>query len=150
MQEQNPDRFPPHSRNQLPLDRLLGDQSHGPTCLPLGRFGAHHGDNALLLIGVQDLCRARALLLIQGAVEASLLVAMPQSTNCLRSQLHQFGDLGRTGMLSQLQERQRPKDHPDLLHSSLYQFPQFLLVLFCDLNPQSMGDPCFEYASKQF
>jgi hypothetical protein len=121
----------------LPLDRLLSQQSHGPTCLTLWRLGTHHGDDALLLIGVKDLCRAGALFLIQGAFEAGLLVTMPQSPNCLWSQLHRFSDLWRTGMLGQLQERQRPQDDPNLLHSTFDQFPQFLLIFLGDVNPQS-------------
>lgn len=137
MEQQNPDRFSPHPGDQFPLDRLLGDQSHGPACLTFWRIAAHHGDDALLLIGVQDLCGARPLLFIEGAVQAGLLIAMAQPPNRLRGQLHHSGDLGRTGMLRQLQERQRPKDDADLLHSALHQLPQFLLILLCDIDLQS-------------
>ena len=64
VQQQNPDRFSPHAGHHFPLDRLLGDQSHSPTCLTYWRTAAHHGDDALLLIGVQNLCGARTLLFI--------------------------------------------------------------------------------------
>jgi hypothetical protein len=110
VQQQNPDGFPTHSRHQLPFNRLLRHQSHGPTCLALGWTAAYHGDNVLLLMGIQHLCRAVTLFLIQRTAQAGPLVAMAQPPDCLRGQLHHFVDLGRTGMLSQLQERQCPED----------------------------------------
>jgi len=60
VQQQDPDRFPPNTGDQLPLDRLLGCQSHRATRLALWRFGAYHGDDALLLTGIKNFCRAGA------------------------------------------------------------------------------------------
>jgi len=42
------DGFAACPRNQLALNRFLGDQAHGPSRLTFGRVAAHHGDNALL------------------------------------------------------------------------------------------------------
>jgi hypothetical protein len=84
VQQQNPDGFPTHSRHQLPFNRLLRHQSHGPTCLALGWPAAYHGDDVLLLMGIQHLCRAVTLFLIPLTAQAGPMVAMAEPPDCLR------------------------------------------------------------------
>jgi hypothetical protein len=41
------------------------NQPHGPSCPAFGRVASYHGDNALLLTGIEHSRRARALFLTQ-------------------------------------------------------------------------------------
>jgi hypothetical protein len=63
------------------------------------------------------------------AVGAGLLTAMPNRRIACWSRLHHFGDLGRTGVHSELQERQCHEHDPNLLHSALDQLPQVAIVV---------------------
>ncbi|MGH9455114.1 MAG: hypothetical protein ACRD2O_14215, partial [Terriglobia bacterium] len=45
--EQDPDCLSSHFRRQLAFHGLLGNQTHGPAAIALGRIAANHGDDAL-------------------------------------------------------------------------------------------------------
>src|SRR5215471_10261283 len=81
VEQQNPDGLPTHLRYQFPLHRLLGHQSNRPTRLPLWRIAAHHGDDSLFLVRVQDFGRTGPLFFIESAIQAGLLIAMAESPN---------------------------------------------------------------------
>jgi hypothetical protein len=86
VEQQNPNGLSSDSRNQFPLHRFLGYQSHGPSGKTRWRIAAYHGDNALLLAVLQQSGRSRPLLLIERALEAPLPVAMADLPNGLWSQ----------------------------------------------------------------
>ncbi len=136
MEQQNPDGLPSYVRHQLALHRFFGHQAHGPAGTTLGRIAAHHGNDPLFLVGVQHFSRTGPLLLIEGTIQAGLLITMTEPTDGLWGEWDHLGDLRRAGLLSQLQECQGPQDHPDLLHSTLQQSSQFLLILLGDADLQ--------------
>src|ERR1022692_4768900 len=94
------------------------NQPDRPAGAPCGRVGAHHGDDPLSLVVVQHCGGAGALLLVEGALQSDLLVAVAESPNGLRSQRDRFSDLGSTDVLSQLQQRQGAQNHADLLYAA--------------------------------
>src|ERR1700692_2810133 len=103
VKEQYPDRFSSHSRNQSSFHGFLRHQSHGPAGAGLGRITANHDDIALPLAVLQNRGRARAVLLIKSALESSLLVAMADLANGLRSQRNHAGNARRTEASGELQ-----------------------------------------------
>src|SRR5215831_9544409 len=74
VEEQNPDGFPSHAWNQLPLDGLLGHQAYGPTGTALGWVAANHSNDSLLLAIVQDSLRTRPLPIVKRRFQAALLI----------------------------------------------------------------------------
>src|SRR5450631_3520716 len=52
--QQNPDGLSAHAGNKFALDDFFGQQPHRPARPPLWRRRADHGDNALLLLLVQN------------------------------------------------------------------------------------------------
>src|SRR4051794_522671 len=63
---------------------------NSPACIAFRWSTAYHCNDPLLLAVLEQLRRSRSLLVIQGACEASLLVAMGKLTNRLRSQRNEF------------------------------------------------------------
>lgn len=74
--EQHPDCFSARLGNQLPLDRLLGDQAHGPTRPPLRRLAADHGHDALFLGVVQQWLGTGPLPVVESAVQTPAVVTV--------------------------------------------------------------------------
>jgi len=103
VKQQNPYGLSPYSGNQFPFDRLLGHQTHGPTCVARWRIAAYHGNDALLLVAIQHFGRSGTWSLIESALQTGLLVTMPEPPDRLRRQRDHFGDLGRNGSFGQLQ-----------------------------------------------
>jgi hypothetical protein len=136
VEQQNTDGFSPYIRHQFPFHRLFGYQPYSPTGMALGGIAAHHRNDALFLVRVEDFGRTGTLLLIQSTIQPALLVTMAQPPNRLRREGDQLGDLRRAGAFSQLQQRQRPQDDAYLLHAAFQQFAQLLLVFFGDIDIQ--------------
>jgi hypothetical protein len=99
-------------------------------------MAAYHGDNPLFLVGVQDFGGTGPLFFIESAIQADHLIAMAESSNCLRSERYHLGDLRGTGVLGQLQKGQGAQYHANLLHPTLQQCSQFLLILFGNIDIQ--------------
>jgi hypothetical protein len=93
--QQNPDCLSAHLGNQLPFDRLLGDQADGPTGASFRRFAADHGDDTLLLGAVEDLLCPRSLLRVDGGTQAVVHVAMGDLADRLGRKGKRLGDLRR-------------------------------------------------------
>ena len=74
------------------------------------------------------------LLFIKRPFQAAFLVAMADLANGLRGQRHHAGNPRRTDAFGQLQQRHGPQDDPHLLNAAAQQLPQFLLVLWCDID----------------
>src|SRR5665213_1189125 len=136
VEQQNPNALSSYSRNQFPLHRFLGHQTHGPSGKTLRRIAADHGDNALLLAVVKQPGRPGPLLFIKRAFKAPLPVAMADLPNRLRSQRQNASYMRRADPFSQLQERDRPQHHTHLLHTAAQQRLQLFLVLLCDFDMQ--------------
>ena len=132
MQQQDSDGLSSHVRHQFPFDRFLGHQPNGPAGAALGRIGADHGDDALLLTAVEHLGGSRTLFFIKRTIQSSLTVAVTEPANCLRSEWNRFRDLRSADALGKLQQRQRPQNHADLLDAAFDEAPQLALVLLGD------------------
>jgi len=127
--QQHPDCFAPHLRDQLSLDRLLGDQAHGPTSLPSRWIATHHGDHALLFRSIQEFLRAASGTLIKGLLQSALLVSMGDAPNSLGRQVNDPGDYGSSQFRGQLLQGNRPEHDPDLLNPGAQDLPNSLLIL---------------------
>ena len=136
MEEQNPDSFSSHSRNQAPLHGFLGDKSHGPPGTALRRVAADHSDNTLFPAVLQHSGRTRPLLLIKRAFEAPFLIAVGDPPDGLRCQGYNAGNTRRADSFGHLQQRHRPQDDAHLLNTANQQLLQVLLVFPCDFDMQ--------------
>src|SRR5262249_4190930 len=103
VEQQNSDGLSSHVRNQFAFHRFFGYEADCPTGAAFGRIGTHHSDDSLLLIAVEHLGGAGALLLIERALQSYFLVAVAESANRLRREWNGFGDLRRADVLRQLQ-----------------------------------------------
>src|SRR5271157_394938 len=99
VEQQNPNRLPSYLWHQFTLHRFLRHQADRPAGTTFWRIAADHRDDPLFLVGVQYLGRARPLLLVKGTIQASMLIAMPESANCLWGERDHLGDLRSTGIL---------------------------------------------------
>jgi hypothetical protein len=113
-EQQDPDCLPPDTRNQFPLHRFLSDQAHCPPRLTLGRLTTDHGDDALLLRGIQQLLGTATLTLEQSTLQAAFLVAMRDPSHGLRRQMDDPSYGWRRLALCQLLQGDGPQDHPYL------------------------------------
>ena len=135
--EQDPNRLPAHARNQFSLDRFLGHQAHRPACSPLRWLAANHGDNPLLVGSLQQFRVPLALSLEQRPLQAVLPISFGDRPDRLRGEWYSPGCFRRTDARIQLQQRQRPQDHPHLLNTPAQHLLQFFLVL--DLQVERIG-----------
>src|SRR5215469_4776031 len=86
VQKQDANRLSADAGDEFPLDRLLDDQTHGPAGPALGRVGAHHGNDPLLLAPVEHRCRTRAVSFIEGRIQSVFLIAVADVANGLGSE----------------------------------------------------------------
>src|SRR5215470_18264873 len=136
VQEQNPDRFPSHARDQAPLDGLLCYQTDRPAGAALRGIATHHRDNPLFLAVIEHRSSARPRSLEQRGFQTSALVTMANGANGLRSEWDDSGNPRRAGAFRQFQQRQGTQDDPHLLHTATQQLGEFFLVLWRDIDPQ--------------
>jgi len=115
--QQYPDCLSTHLGDQLPFDRLLGDQADGPTGTSFRRFAADHGDDTLLLGVVEDLLCPRSLLRVDGGAQAVVHVAMGDLADRLGRKGKRLGDLRRAETRGKLAKRQRSQDDANLLNA---------------------------------
>jgi hypothetical protein len=115
--QQNPDGLAPHSWNQFPFHGLLGDQPDRPPRLPLRRLTTHHRNDALLFGGIQQLLGAASLPLVQGTLQASLLIAMSDPPDRLGRKMNNPSHHRRGLACRQLLQGNGPEHHPNLLNT---------------------------------
>jgi hypothetical protein len=88
------------------------------------------------------------LSLVENSVQTGYLVTMTESANCLSGERDHLRNLGRTNILCQLQQCQRPQDYSDLLYST----PTEAFVAPADPSwrhqSSRAADPYPEYAPK--
>src|SRR5262245_33632112 len=106
VQKENADSFSSYPGCQLALDGFLGDEAHGPSGGALGRVAANHGDDALLLGGVEHGSGTRALFFIERGLQPTLLVAAREIADGLRGQADHGGNLRWASAFGQVQQRQ--------------------------------------------
>src|SRR4029077_18459768 len=99
VQQQDANGLSADAGDQSAFDRFLRHEPHAPPRLAFWWITAYHGDDALFLGGIQHLDGARALFLIQGAIQSNLLIAVAEASNRLRGQRDRPGNLRSTGML---------------------------------------------------
>jgi hypothetical protein len=88
------------------------------------------------LTAVQNLRRARALLVVECSIEIALLVAAREIPDGLGGERNQSGDARRANPLGQLQQRQGAQHDADLLYAAAQQFREFGPVLRFDFDTQ--------------
>ena len=81
VEKQYADGFPADSGNQSPLDGSFHHQPHSRASAALWRITANHGDDALLLAIVEYFGRSWPFLLVEGALQATLLVSVTGFTD---------------------------------------------------------------------
>ena len=132
--QQHPDCFAANLRDQLALDRLLGDQAHCPTSLTTRRIAAHHRDNPLLLRSIQEFLRAASSALIEGLLQSALLISMGDAPNGLRRQVDDLGNEWGGLSRGQLLQGNRPEHDPNLLNPRAQDLPNGLLIFAGQLD----------------
>jgi hypothetical protein len=100
--EQDPDCLPTDAGNQFALDSLLDHQAHRPTRPAFRRFATDHGDDALLLSGVENLLGSRSLLVVDGAIQGTPVIATGNMADCLGSNGKCLRDLRRSVTVGKL------------------------------------------------
>ena len=128
MEQQQPDGFPAHSRNQASLYRLFGHESHGPTSPARRRNTANHGDDAFSFRRLQQCCRAGALLVIKSLVQPRLFVTAANLAHGLGRQGNEGGNLCSRLALMELLQRQSAKYRAHRLHSAAEHALQLVTV----------------------
>jgi hypothetical protein len=93
--------------NQLALDRLLGNQPHRPTRPPRRRRTAHHGNDALALLGIQKWLSARARRIVKGPLQPTPRIALADLPGHLRRDAHSGPGLHRRPAMVHLPQNQR-------------------------------------------
>lgn len=83
--EQDANCLPTDAGDQLTLHSLLGDEAYRPTRPALRRISAHHRNNPLLLRRVQNLLGPGPLSFVERRLQAAVVVAMGNFTDCFRS-----------------------------------------------------------------
>jgi hypothetical protein len=137
VQQQDPNCFSSYARRQPSLDGLLGDQAHRPTGESGGRVATNHGNDALLLLVVQDGSGAWALLFVKSAFQPVLLVTANQIADGLRAETGRLGDLWGAGAIGEVKECEDAEDYADLLDAALEQLAQCGSVGFGELQAKS-------------
>ena len=118
MEQQKPDGFSAHLRNQSPFYRLFSDQPHRPASTAGGRIAADHCDDALPLCWLQQSHRAGPLFVVKSLLQTRRFVPSSNLAHSLGSQWNQGSDFGGRPALIQLLQRQRPKHGTNRLHSA--------------------------------
>lgn len=109
MEQQQPDCFPTHLRNQTSFHRLFGHQAHRPASPPRRWIAANHGDDPFSFRRLQQRYRAGALLIVKSLIQTGLFVAAANLAHGLGSQRHEGGNFGGRLALIKLLQRQSAK-----------------------------------------
>ena len=136
MEQQQPDGFPAHFRNQTSLDRLFRYQPYRPASPPRRRIAADHGDDAFSFRRLQQRYRAGPLLVVKSLVQTRLFVAASNLAHGLRGQGNERGNFGSRLTLIELPQRQSAKHGAHRLHSTTEHAIQLLVVSLLEANLQ--------------
>ena len=149
-EEQNPDGFPSHPRNQLRLTASSATRRTVQRARPSG--GSLHTMAMIRCFWLSSSTAAAPgrCFSYSAAFQTALLVAMADLADRLRGQRDHAGNPRRADAFGQLQQRQGPQDDPHLLHAAAQQLCKFLLILLRDIDTSEVDGPYPEYAPKQF
>jgi len=141
VQEENPNGFPAYLGDQLSFDGFLGHQPHRPSGPPSGWSTANHGNDSLLLAFVQQFDRSGPLLVVEGAIQVSVLVAAPDVVHGFRCQSLIRRYFGNGFAIVQLGQNQSPQHDARGLDASAQQAIDFLTVPLGQLHTKPTIGP---------
>jgi hypothetical protein len=130
VEQQQPDGFPAHFRNQSSFYCLFGHQPHRPASPARGRIAANHGDDAFSFGRLQQRYRAGALLVVKSFVQTRCFIPASNLADRLGSQGNQSGNFGSRLAVIQLLQRQRAEYSAHRLHSATQHAVQVMAVCF--------------------
>ena len=107
--QKHPNGLSPRPRHELALDRFWGDQPHRPARSARRRIAARHGEEALLLGGLQQGSGRGPLFFLERPLEPSLLVAAADRAHRLGGELNMARHLGSGWAGVALEQGQRPQ-----------------------------------------
>jgi hypothetical protein len=136
VEQQQPDGFPAHFRNQASFHRFFSHQPHCPASPARRRIAANHGDDAFSFRRLQQSYRAGALLVVKSLIQTRLFVAASNLAHGLRGQGNEGGNVGSGLALIELLQRQSAKHSAHRLHSAAEHAVQLLVVRFAEANLQ--------------
>ena len=141
MEQQQPDGFPPHFRNQSPFHCLFGHQPHRPASPARRRIAANHGDDAFSFGRLQQRHRAGALLVVKSLVQTRLFVPASNLAHGLGRQRNEGCNIGSRLALIELLQRQSAKHGAHRLHSATQHAIQVVAVPFFQAHLQPPISP---------
>lgn len=136
MEEQQPDGFPAHFRNQAPFHCLFGHQPHGPARPARRRIAANHGYDAFSFRRLQQCRRARAILVVKSLFQPRLFVPATNLAHGLGSQGNKTSDFGSCLAVAELLQRQSAKHCAHGLHSAAEHAVQVVAVRLLEAHLQ--------------
>jgi len=136
VEQQQPDGFPAHFRNQTSFHRLFRYQPYRPASPPRRRIAADHGDDAFSFRRLQQRYRAGTLLVVKGLVQTRLFVPASNFAHGLGGQGNERGNFGSRLTLIELPQRQSAKHGAHRLHSTTEHAIQLLVVSLLEANLQ--------------
>jgi len=100
----------------------------------LRRIAANHGDNALLLLRIEQTSSPGSRLVVEGTLQSFLLISAEEIPDSLGRERNYLGHLRGTGSGGQLQQRQSAQYYPDRLNATAQELLQLGAVLLgeCD------------------
>ena len=128
MEQQQPDGFSAHFRNQASFHRLFGYQPDRPASSARRRIAANHRDDSLSFRRLQECRRTGALLVVKSFLQTRHLVAPSDFTHGLGSQRNERGHFGDRLATIKLLQRQSAKHGAYRLHSPAEYAVQFVTV----------------------
>jgi hypothetical protein len=135
-QQENPNGFPSHARNQFAFDGFLRYQAYRPTCTAFRRATAYHCNQTLFLTIVKYLGCSGSLSLIQRPIQTALPITAADIADGLCCQRNYASNAGRDGAFGQLQKGESAQHDTNLLDSAAHQFSEFFLILGRHFNAQ--------------
>lgn len=136
MEQQQPDGFPAHFRNQASFHRFFSHQPHRPASPTRRRVAANHGDDAFSFRRFQQRYRAGALLVVKSLLQPRLFVPSSNLTHGLGGQRNEGGDVGSRIALVELPQRQSAKHAAHRLYSAAEHALQLVAVRLLEANLQ--------------
>ena len=94
MEQQQPDGFPAHFRNQASFHRLFRHQPHRPASPARWWIAANHGDDAFSFGRLQQRYRAGPLLVVKSLVQTRYFVPASDLAHGLGGQGNQSSNFG--------------------------------------------------------
>jgi hypothetical protein len=138
VEQQQPDSFPAHFRNEASFHCLLGHQSDRPASPARRRIAADHRDNSLSLRGLQQCCRTGTLLVVKSLVQTRHFVPASNLAHGFGSQRNERRNFGRRSALIKLLQRQSAKYGAHRLHSATEHAFQVVTVRLLETNLQTL------------